>query len=391
MAIAPQQIQERLKQEQYQKFVVADIGNFPHCLAQTPEGIASGQRYQKYSTNSLSRTPPFSQWGAPQLLTPKSAQEYIKFAQQRNKKSSFKIDGEAVRVSECSNFAYHAAGVLLDDPQIRTQYDVAVIGSMHSNGRYLHNITLLVPKGSRLPQPPQQLTADTFPMGTLIVDPWAVGMGHPPEQALAVPQEQFAYNRSLFPATVNYQSALDERLTSTRTGQLTPYIGIPARTDNQQARTENQPPAPRRPVSATTPRNFVAYHELWRNAFQEIMNDPRHQLHRDDVEYKKIHAIRAVLDDYTKGGDTWWAKFKRIFTFHWNRHHVKVVDEIVKEIDAGNFTTSRALVDRLDNLATSLGSKLNPKGTLKEQIGFIKIQEQNPVEEIENLSRPSIT
>ncbi|WP_439330066.1 hypothetical protein, partial [Bordetella holmesii] len=29
MAIAPQQIQERLKQEQYQKFVVADIGNFP--------------------------------------------------------------------------------------------------------------------------------------------------------------------------------------------------------------------------------------------------------------------------------------------------------------------------------------------------------------------------
>lgn len=171
MAIAPQQIQERLKQEQYQKFVVADIGNFPHCLARTPEGIASGQRYQKYSTNPLSRTPPFSQWGVPQLLTPKSAQEYIKFAQQRNKKSSFKIDGEAVRVSECSNFAYHAAGVLLDDPQIRTQYDVAVIGSMYSNGRYLHNITLLVPKGSRLPQPPQQLTADTFPMGTLIVDP----------------------------------------------------------------------------------------------------------------------------------------------------------------------------------------------------------------------------
>lgn len=91
MAIAPQQIQERLKQEQYQKFVVADIGNFPHCLAQTPEGIASGQRYQKYSTNSLSRTPPFSQWGAPQLLTPKSAQEYIKFAQQRIKNQVLKL------------------------------------------------------------------------------------------------------------------------------------------------------------------------------------------------------------------------------------------------------------------------------------------------------------
>lgn len=189
---------------------------------------------------------------------------------------------------------------------------------------------------------------------------------------------------------MNYQSALDESLTSTRTGQLTPYTA-PARTDRQEVRAENQPPARRRTFSTTIPRNYAAYHELWRNAFQEIMNDPRHQLHRDDVEYKKIHAIRAVLDDYTKGGDTWWAKFKRIFTFHWNRHHVKVVDDIVKEIDAGNFTTSRALVDRLDNLATSLGSKLNPKGTLKEQIGFIKIQEQNPVEEIENLSRPNIT
>ncbi|CCD05097.1 Uncharacterised protein [Legionella pneumophila] len=391
MAIAPQQIQERLKQEQYQKFVVADIGNFPHCLAQTPEGIASGQRYQKYSTNPLSRTPPFSQWGVPQLLTPKSAQEYIKFAQQRNKKSSFKIDGEAVRVSECSNFAYHAAGILLDDPQIKAQYDVAVIGSMHSNGRYLHNITLLVPKGSRLPQPPQQLTAEVFPTGTLIVDPWAVGMGHPPEQALAVPKEQFAYNRSLFPATVNYQSALDESLTSTRTGQLTPYTGTPSRTGRQEVRTESQFPDTRSPVSATIPGNFAAYHELWRIAFQEIMNDPRHQLHRNDLEYKKIHAIRTVLDDYTKGGDTWWAKFRRIFTFHWNRHHVKVVDDIVKEIDAGNYTTSRALVDRLDNLAISLGSKLNPKGTLKEQIGFIKIQEQNPVEETENLSRPNLT
>ncbi|WP_412755482.1 hypothetical protein [Legionella longbeachae] len=68
----PKQIRDRLIQEQYQKFVVADIGNFPWCLNKSPEGIASGKRYKAYSENPLSRTPPFNQWGLLLMKTMKN-------------------------------------------------------------------------------------------------------------------------------------------------------------------------------------------------------------------------------------------------------------------------------------------------------------------------------
>ncbi|KTC84802.1 hypothetical protein [Legionella cincinnatiensis] len=336
----PKQIRDRLIQEQYQKFVVADIGTFRWCLnRKSPEGVASEKRYDAYSKNPLSRTPPFNQWSSPQLIAPDTAQGLINFAKNRNKKMGFTLNEDneklPVRVSECSNFAYHSAGVLLDDPEIRKDYDVAVIGSMYNKktDQYQHNITLLVPKGTVLPQPPEQLTKENFPSGTLIVDPWAVGMGHSPEHALAVTMDKFAFVRSLFPATVNYQSSLDKTLAETPTGNLSPYTGsVPSSVEHPRPSVESRPP--------NIPRSSSQPSQLQFKGLEPLPENFTPLLKRFDEQLKEVKKQAISLE--TRGHSSAALEAQKFYN--------NLVDERNKFIkQEPNDTNKKAFVDNCSN------------------------------------------
>ena len=188
MTISPEYIRKRLMQEKYEEVIVTDLGRFDHMIARkngkfTDAGLASRERADKWADSSIPYQPLLF---APKLATPN---QFINCVKQMNKKDP--------RMSECSNFAYHAIGVLLDDPAIRAEYNIAVVGAMGG----LHNIAVMVPKGIDIP------AGGPLPRGSLIVDPWAVGMGHAPNRALAVPPEEFAYYDSLYENfTVHWQS-----------------------------------------------------------------------------------------------------------------------------------------------------------------------------------------
>nr|WP_318527912.1 hypothetical protein [Legionella longbeachae] len=234
-----------------------------------------------------------------------------------------------VRVSECSNFAYHSAGVLLDDPEIKKDYDVAVIGSMYNKktGQYQHNITLLVPKGTVLPQPPEQLSK--LPSGTLIVDPWAVGMGHSPERALAVPMDKFAYASSLFPATVNYQSSLDATLAETPTGNLQPYTGsVPSSVEHHRSPVESR--------SHNTPRSSSPPSQLQFNQLDPVPENFKPLLKCFDEQLKEVKEQALSLE--TRGYPTAAKEAEKFYN--------NLVDERNKFIkQEPNTTNKKAFVD----------------------------------------------
>ncbi|KTD60836.1 DUF5617 domain-containing protein [Legionella shakespearei] len=71
---------------------------------------------------------------------------------------------------------------------------------------------------------------------------------------------------------------------------------------------------------------------------------------------------RNILNDYTKNNSL----FSRLIHGHWNRHHVKEVHEIVKDIDAKNIKNMDELVMRLSAIHLE-----NPKGSLARRMEFI--------------------
>ena len=82
-----------------------------------------------------------------------------------------------------------------------------------------------------------------------------------------------------------------------------------------------------------------------------------------------MQGVRAILDDYTKGGSAFW----RFVYGHWNRHHADEVTRLVHYIDKGLITESEDLEYELEQIP--LG---NAAGSLARRFCFLSHQKQNP-------------
>lgn len=128
------------------------------------------------------------------------------------------IENNKIITYECSSFSYSAIGYLmLINDDIRKNYDILQIGIMESKGRYLHNIAVLIPKGS------EPIMYGELPKGALIVDPWARALGHPANQTLGVSPEDYYFNDVLYPMTINYHSGDEEDLEKTCADFITAF------------------------------------------------------------------------------------------------------------------------------------------------------------------------
>lgn len=76
-----------------------------------------------------------------------------------------------------------------------------------------------------------------------------------------------------------------------------------------------------------------------------------------------IDKVRLLLDDYTKSN----SRLKRIFTGHWNRHHIEDVHKIVNNIDRGVLTSVDAILDALNAIKAD-----NPDGSFARRRAFIE-------------------
>ena len=157
------QIKELMRNQKYENYKVADAQNFPQLLpvkGKIPRDAdvnwfkanftVKGERIYDLAGESKpsAPTPP------PNLITAN--------VMTRSRKNTINS-----KSAECSNFAKHAIGTMLQVNDITEHYNIVLAGIM--GGR--HNIAILVPKND------SSNLADELPQGSLIVDPWAFGMG----------------------------------------------------------------------------------------------------------------------------------------------------------------------------------------------------------------------
>jgi hypothetical protein len=186
-------IKELLKHQKYQNYVVSDIGTFPQCVPSTNAGEVAKQRYAQWKSSTAPTLQPL-------LLNPKAS----------TAKTFINATKNIAKVAECSNFAYHAIGVLLRDQEVAQKYNICLAGIMSQR----HNIAVLFPKDALIDE--EELQNGNWPEGILIVDPWAVGMGHSSDCALAVPVNQFIFKKHMQPFTLHYQSKEDASITESK-------------------------------------------------------------------------------------------------------------------------------------------------------------------------------
>ncbi|KTD37671.1 ankyrin [Legionella nautarum] len=75
----------------------------------------------------------------------------------------------------------------------------------------------------------------------------------------------------------------------------------------------------------------------------------------------ELEQATALLEDYSAPS--------RLLRFHWNRHHVAKVNEILQEIKDKKITNIEELLNRLDGLQETLPNQI---GSLSRRIEFIK-------------------
>ena len=94
----------------------------------------------------------------------------------------------------------------------------------------------------------------------------------------------------------------------------------------------------------------------WPASYDELIKPHQHDL---------IKMGGSLLEDYSKG-DSW---FLRAVTFHWSRHHVDKVVDIVGKIKDDKFSSPADLIKKLDSIEIK-----NPAGSLSRRISFFKYQ-----------------
>ncbi len=202
----PREIGRLLEQERYDQYAVSDATRFPHCIPPSAKEAVLA----RVAGNQL---PPLSPVPTTKDM---SVATYL-----RGKKRIDSRRGEnGLKVAECDNFAVHGLAVLAANASIRQNYNIVKVSSMFAEGvGFMHNHLILVPKDQPLtlfdqnmrgkptfqrmwgphlpPGTPENARAGVLPPGSLIVDPWAMGIGNPANQCLAVPPEKFCFAHSL--------------------------------------------------------------------------------------------------------------------------------------------------------------------------------------------------
>lgn len=193
---------------------VTDTRSFMHCLPGYKNGASEKERTQHLTRGGRKAYEQFIAYEKqgsqpPQTAAVLNAGVFLNISKRLNTSQDHE------RTAECSNFAYHALGTFLLNQEIQKEYDICQIGIMkNKNGAYMHNICVLIPKGSQL-EMKKDLNMSSLPEGALIIDPWARALGHPAETTLGVPLAQFRFKHSFDPFIINYNSSNDSELTHT--------------------------------------------------------------------------------------------------------------------------------------------------------------------------------
>lgn len=203
-----EQIRTLMDKQHYENYTVNDARTFPWCLPKKPNAEpypqkASLEVRQKWVEENLTEKgkeiyAQAYQGAKPVGLSPPNSTAKT-FVNARKQTST---------AAECSNFARHAIGTLIQNKDITDSYNIVYAGIMGGS----HNIAVLVPKDKSLKLSegnPPKLT-ERLPEGSLFIDPWAFGMGHKFEASFCCTQDTFAFRDSLNKVTIHYQSKNDQ-------------------------------------------------------------------------------------------------------------------------------------------------------------------------------------
>lgn len=104
---------------------------------------------------------------------------------------------------------------------------------------------------------------------------------------------------------------------------------------------------------------------------QQSLDFPQSYYNLVAIGSRDIDKVQSLLDDYTKHNSS----IVRIFTGHWNRHHVREVNEIVMRIQTGELDTLDNVLHELDKIKL-----YNARGSLSRRIGFIQKMKMDSAE-----------
>lgn len=77
-----------------------------------------------------------------------------------------------------------------------------------------------------------------------------------------------------------------------------------------------------------------------------------------------LNKAKALLEDYTKHDST----LSRFFHSHWNRHHVREVNQWIESIEKGHIKTVEVLINSMSGIPS------NPEGSLARRMHFIEAE-----------------
>jgi len=159
------------------------------------------------------------------------------------------------------------------------------------------------------------------------------------------------------------------RLGELKTGKLKESIISHATTLNSTAPAKT---AVRRPNNNRLEIAKQRYQHFWRKPSSTCFTffaKPKKPTSTSDYKV----CVRNILADYVKYSccGSWLSRLSRIFSGHWNRHHITEVTQLIQELDTTAITLNQTLA-RLNGIQTKL--HFNHTGSLAMRISFIKQQ-----------------
>lgn len=177
---------------------IIDLRSFILCVSEDEEGEKAKKIFNQYEVDFNENKQKYLTFSP--FLKMNHADDFLQFAQ----KEINAIENNKILAYECSKFSYSAICDAMLNDQVRKYYYILQVGTMELDGRYLHNIAVLILKGTKL------INNYQLPKGSLIIDPWARALGYPSEKTLGVSPEKFEFKTRLYPIKINYNSA-DEK------------------------------------------------------------------------------------------------------------------------------------------------------------------------------------
>jgi hypothetical protein len=249
MPINRRDLRDRFIPEHYENAAARDIWSFTNAV--------SFKGYARAADN-------YDRWTSRAQVSGQKASPGVVILPGSTTKKTFdniykNINSQPLKAAECSNFAGHAMSVLLNDPDVIKDYNVC-LASLDR----IHNIAILLPKEAS-PLSKDDKKKGKLPVGSLIVDPWAMAMGYDADEALAVRPSRYAFKGHVSNIEIHYESIHDKTIYPEASALDTPR---PTTVTPLQASTRPPvsaspaPTTPRAPVSvspaATTPRAPVS-------------------------------------------------------------------------------------------------------------------------------------